>query len=188
MRAILNLLAKSFPPERGTNYENTLITPQEIQSVDMEVDQDLPEPNDMNVSKLIRRAIRKGDSKVSSSLSFRKRVRINGAVFSVKETHLGNSIVEFYLPGARNAADIEVGVIEYLVNVGNLTFVVLRKHLPVTDDTTDPFSKYIDFPGKLYSAQMSEFEVIEATRLKSHVVRFPIPDSSNVVIVSLSRY
>jgi hypothetical protein len=154
----------------------------------MDIDEeDQPEPGPPKLLvNLITRAIHDG-ARLSSSYVLRKRARVKGVLYSTTSTHLGNSLIAFYLAGARVSDDYVVGVIEHILEHDSTTYFVLRTHPPVSD-SADPFFKFKDFPARTHYAELSDLEVIEASRVKCHVARFAIPETDKVVIISLSRY
>lgn len=165
--------------------ENNLRTLDQLDDVDVEDNADSG-PNDYVKSLIVQSETR---TQTSSFLSFIKRTRHNGVMLSTADSHAGNSWIEFYEERKRKPDCVSVGCIKKIVSTDYGLHLVVYKPQLLSPSTIDPFADFIDFPGKLYSANLSSDPiVVEIGRFKNHVARYQIPKSSNAVIVSLSRY
>jgi hypothetical protein len=82
------------------------------------------------------------------------RHRHDGVMYARSSTHVGNSLIYFYLDGNRKSSAIH-GSIKYIVKCksGSFRFAVQRQ-LPLPSGVTDPFTPYPHFPAKLCSSQL----------------------------------
>jgi hypothetical protein len=77
-----------------------------------------------------------------------------GVIYATPSTHLGNSLIHFYVNGDRSKLPIP-GCIKYIYeHEGKMLFAV-QNQLPACDGITDPFKPYIHFPAKLYSSSLN---------------------------------
>jgi hypothetical protein len=190
IKFISSLLAKSFPPGRGTQHENTLFNPRpDAQTDDMTTDGEevtkLITPT--YIQDLVLHAVERG-AHSSASVSFRKRIRVKGVMFSTSDTHKGNSLVNYYVQGVHPSEETCTGTIEHIAFQEESVYFVVRPFTSLPPEAKNPFSKYKDFPAKLYADATSKMEVVDVSRVKSHVASFVIPGTWHIVVVSLSRY
>lgn len=181
--AINNLLERSFPASEGDiQGDNHLApSPEDIMEVDDETD-DSPNTH-------VRDFIHTQSSRSSvKEILFRKRVRQNGVMLSIQDSHRGNSWIEFYGNDARHTNDTAVGSIMKIALTEQGTFLVIRRLKPLPISAIDPFQEFIDFPGKMYLAELEgESLLIEAKKFKNHIAYYETSDGK-AVVVSLSRY
>ncbi|KAF8592256.1 hypothetical protein K439DRAFT_1324962, partial [Ramaria rubella] len=102
----------------------------------------------------------------------------DNVVYSRASTHLGNSLILFYVAGKTMP-----GCVQYIVLLeGQITFVVCCHNLAVSG-IVDPFAPYPHFPAKLYSSQLAEhLDIVQV----GHFARWSI-SSENVVILNLTH-
>lgn len=181
---VSDLLARSFPRGRGTQYENALIDIQD--GMDLEEEQDHGADIEVIDDLLYRSDAAAGMRRSGKHVKSLKKCRINGIVYSCSSSHAGNSLIQFRRSKKTRAQD--AGEIEYIVQDSDRLRIVVRPHLALSQAVVDPFSEYKDFPGRLYSQNLGDRILIESDQIVSHVARFTIPKTTEVVIVSLSRF
>ena len=81
------------------------------------------------------------------------RLRHNGIIYATSKTHTGNSLVHFYPQG--NRSTLVPGSIKYIYQEQGRSVFAVQWQLPASDDVSDPYAAYSDFPAKLYSSQLS---------------------------------
>jgi hypothetical protein len=110
----------------------------------------------------------------------------NGIIYSRSTTHLGNSLVYFYLQGDRSTLPIPASI-KYIFTNGVTTSYAVQRQLPLEPNIIDPFARYPHFPAKLYSSTISpDLEIIEVDWIASHFARWQLSESL-AVILSLSQ-
>ncbi|KAJ7099239.1 hypothetical protein B0H15DRAFT_771406 [Mycena belliarum] len=107
-----------------------------------------------------------------------------GVHYSRSSTHLGNSLVMYFLPssGKTYAGSIE----KIVVGKGTVDFTV-RRQAPLPSGKNDPFKMFPHFPATTYSSKMSdEVDTIEPGCIIGHCARYNFSDE-RAVILNLSR-
>lgn len=109
----------------------------------------------------------------------------NGVNFSRASTHMGNSLVMYYPPGASTAV---AGSIEKIEVVNNTATFVVRRQQPLPPGQSDPFKPFPHFPANTYSSKMSNAQPdrINPSRVISHCARLEF-SNDRAVILNLSR-
>lgn len=185
---IADLLSKSLPSGKGICHEDTLVPPR-FEVDDIDVDSEIHEIEMAgHIKELVNRAMRTKARKFGS-MTFRKRININGIIYATSETHKGNSVIEYF--AFRNSRRTIAGVIQHIAVGNEQAFLVVRPFLPLPEGEYDHFSVYQDFQARtcMDYKLAKELEVIDcAWQLKSHVASFQIPDTDKVIIISLSRF
>lgn len=187
VKVIQMILAKTFPPGRGTFHENTLLEPDPSDDT-MQIDDTSPDADTpRHVKILVSLALERGSN--STSLVFRKRIRLKGIMFSTRETHKGNSVIEFYVHNARTSQQTSAGTIEHIAMIDDdSTFFVIRPYAPLPRGAIDPFVRYKDFPATVYANSQLDFVTVNATKIKSHAAAYTDEKRGRTIIISLSRY
>ena len=115
----------------------------------------------------------------------RARLRHHGVIYAISSTHLGHSLILFYLHSDKSKSPIP-GCIKFIFEQGWLVFAV-QHQLEAAQGVLDPFEPYPHFSAKLYSSCLSEeLEVVHVDWVLCHFVRWQI-SSEHVVVLSLSR-
>ena len=101
-------------------------------------------------------------------IALRARHHANGVGLACSFTHLGNSLILFYLGGDACSEPIP-GSIKYIVlPVGKPTFYIVQWQL-ATLNIVDPFCCYPYFKAKMYSSEMdSNLEIVHVDWVMSH--------------------
>lgn len=115
--------------------------------------------------------------------AFRTRYKWNNIQYTTNKRHLGNSQILFL---AQDSPDPIPAVIEYIHVADGRDSFVIRRHLAKQAICDDAFSRYANFPAKIYSADFSDLEIIEPRAVKCHFASFRI-DPSSIVVLSLSK-
>lgn len=186
--AINKLLQRSFPAYETDLQENYLPVPTTTDNMNPdEADSDC-EP-DGHIKDLIHANIRKHAASGSfREVIFRKRVRHNGVILSTKESHVGNSWIEFWGASSQRANDTCIGNITKIAFTEFGIYLAVHCLMPLPTFAVDPFAEFIDFPGKMYSSKLEvDATVIEIAKFKNHIAYYR-PDSEKAVVVSLCRY
>jgi hypothetical protein len=123
----------------------------------------------------------------TDKVALQARFRHKGVMYTRSATHMGNSLIQFY-PGGSTVSPALPGSIEYIFRTpdGPVSFAV-RRQLPLSEGTLDPFRHYPHFPAKLYSSSLAgTLELVRADWVMAHFARY---QSSNLhaVVLSLSR-
>jgi hypothetical protein len=114
------------------------------------------------------------------------RLAYNGVTYARSSTHLGNSLVQFYLDGHQESTPV-AAQIESIFTQGSCKIVSVRRQIPAANNIMDPFRHYPHLQMKIYSSTLTEnTELIPMSWILSHVARCPVSPEL-VVIVSLSR-
>ena len=112
------------------------------------------------------------------------RLRHHGIIYTISSTHLGNSLILFYLYSNKSKSLIP-GCIKFIFEQGQLVFAVQRQ-LEAAQGILDPFEPYPHFLAKLYSSCLSEeLEVVHVDWVLCHFARWQI-SSEHIVVLSLS--
>lgn len=114
-------------------------------------------------------------------LTFYARFKLGGSLFCRQSTHVGNSLVVFYLPGSSTPIP---GSIKYIFEErGQMRFAVQRQ-LPADSDVVDPFRHYPHFPARLYSKDLDpNLEIVNPAAVVSHFVRWRFSKDHAVVLM-----
>ena len=113
------------------------------------------------------------------------RVRHNGIIYATSNTHIGNSLVQFYPQGSKSL--LVPGSIKYIYQEQDRFVLAVQRQLPTSTDISDPYTIYPHFPAKLYSSQLSvELERVQLDWIYSHYARWNLSATQSVVL-SLSR-
>lgn len=197
VQVVSSLLAKAFPPGRGPQHENSLFA-SNIYEDDMDTDETymMDSKTSGRVKALIAHvAGQRPVLSISGPITFRKRILINGVMFSTSNTHLGNSTIDY---SASHRGALSSGTIEHIVQIDNsnndkraerTTYFAIRPFSPLPEGSfDDPFAKYPDFPARVHSIHPENTEIILPSQVRSHSASFAIPNTNRVVTVSLSRY
>jgi hypothetical protein len=115
----------------------------------------------------------------------RARLRHNGIIYATSNTHIGNSLVQFYPQGSK--LSLVPGSIKYIYQEQDRFVFAVQRQLPISTDISDPYAIYPHFPAKLYSSQLSvELEQVQLDWIYSHYARWNLSATQSVVL-SLSR-
>src|ERR1700676_1152980 len=113
------------------------------------------------------------------------RIQHNDVIYATSQTHVGNSLVQFYSQG--NRSSLVAGSIKYIYQEQGQFVLAVRRQLPINDGVFDPYAIYPHFPAKLHSSQLSpELERVQIDLIYSHYARWQISTTQSVVL-SLSR-
>jgi hypothetical protein len=113
------------------------------------------------------------------------RLRHHGIIYATSKTHTGNSLVYFYPRG--NRSTLVPGSIKYIYQEQDRFLLAVQRQLPASDNASNPYAVYPDFPAKLYSSQLSvELEQVQVDWIYSHYARWNLSATQSVVL-SLSR-
>lgn len=116
------------------------------------------------------------------------RFKRGGIVFSIPQTHEGNSQVYFYPNGDKLASPIP-GIIRHIfTETGKRSvFVTIQRAHPIDSSMPDPFSIYRHWPARLFKSRLSEsYERIQSDWVTGHFARWDY-NSDQMVMLSLSR-
>jgi hypothetical protein len=121
-----------------------------------------------------------------SHINLRARLKHNGIVYARSSTHLGNSLVQFYVHGNVNSS-LVCGCIKYIFDLdGKMVFAVQRQ-ISAPIGTVDPFDQYPHYPAALYSLRLAErLEIVEVGWVMCHYARWQY-SSELAVVLSLFR-
>lgn len=153
------------------------MTPDPHDDEDIYLDEDppmSPTPDDLrSITKL-------------STVALRARHRHNGTLYARSSTHVGNSLIYFYADGNLTSDPVPSSIkYIYRCHDGAFTYAV-RRQLPVSDGTLDPFRHYPEIPAKLYSSRLrDELEIVQPEWVMTHFARFEMSDYA--VVLSLSQ-
>lgn len=141
-----------------------------------------------HIKELVKRLTRTG-ARYLETATFRRRVNVNGIVYSTEDTHKGNSIIGYYT--VRGSDSTSIGVIQHIAVSNESTFLVVRPFLPLPAGEYDHFAAYEDFPARTYIDHKNGQNLVVldlAWQVRSHCAVFHVPESIKVVVVSLSRF
>jgi hypothetical protein len=114
----------------------------------------------------------------------RARIPHHNLIYTTSKTHTGNSLIQFYPQG--NISTLVPGSIKYIYQEQGRFVLAVQRQLP-TNDVSDPYAIYPDFPAKLYSSHLSVvLERVEIDWIYSHYARWN-PSVTQSVVLSLSR-
>ena len=114
----------------------------------------------------------------------RARIQHNNLIYATSKTHTGNSLIQIYPQG--NRSTLVPGSIKYIYREQDRFVLAVQRQLP-TNDVSDPYAIYPDFPAKLYSSQLSVvLERVQTDWIYSHYVRWD-PSATQSVVLSLSQ-
>lgn len=185
LKFVSDLLKKTFPPEKGLNREKTL---GETNSDAMEIDVEEP-LDDGEISHLLKARLKAATQRRTISTKLYKRFRIDGIVYSINDSHPGNSVIQYRASSA--SSNYEIGEIQKIIMDSDTLYLSVKRQMPLPSNVVDPFTRYQDFPAALFSADlMDEEDLIEAAQVVSHVARCPVKycEVNCAVLVSLNRY
>lgn len=131
------------------------------------------------------RTVREQNDTVAGNDREKAHFFFNGVNFSRASTHLGNSLVIYYPPGASTAV---AGRIEKIEVVNNKATFVIRRQKPLPANQSDPFKAFPHFPATTYSSKMSDAapDKVQPSSVISHCARFEF-SNDRAVILNLSR-
>lgn len=113
------------------------------------------------------------------------RLTLGRVVFARSSTHLGNSLIYFYVDGIRGARPAP-GCIKYIFETDGINMFAVQRHLPPPNGTVNPFKYYPHFPAELFSAGLSpNLEIVKVEWVMCHFARFTLT-SEHVAVLSLS--
>jgi len=181
IKVIQSLLTRSFPPGRGTHRENLLVDPDETMDMVLE---DL-QPVHAMASRLVTR-LQSAAGRRTAGMKLLRRININGVTYCCANSHIGNSVIQYY--PQKSSSALVVGEIEYIIIDNGTTYLTIRRHQSIPLNTQDPFAKYNDFPGRLYSIDLMEPEAIKSSQVRTHAARLQLAKKKLAVIVPLNRY
>ncbi|KAI0740300.1 hypothetical protein C8Q76DRAFT_608220 [Earliella scabrosa] len=114
------------------------------------------------------------------------RLRADHVVYSQARTHLGNSQILFYPSGDRSVPAIP-GQIEYIFSIGRIPRFAVRRYSLAKLDRPDPFTRWPDFPARLWSSHLSDrLEEVHTSWVLTQFARYGITED-HVVVVDLSQ-
>ncbi|KAJ6608999.1 hypothetical protein B0H10DRAFT_1694206, partial [Mycena sp. CBHHK59/15] len=108
-----------------------------------------------------------------------------GIIFSHASTHLGNSLVLYYLSNDTTAPI--AGSVQKIIMHGEKVLFSIQWQALLPLGKSDPFLCYPDFPAKTYSSKMEDvIDTIGPSLVLSHCAHFKFSDNC-AVILNLSR-
>ena len=121
-----------------------------------------------------------------TKIYLRARIKIQGICYTCSETHIGNSLVHFYLNGDWGKSCVP-GQIKYIHSTDGVHYALaIQQQIPLPDDCLDPFAQYLHFPAKTYSSKHSSLELVDLDWIFCHYACWDLSPSYSVVL-SLSR-
>lgn len=143
----------------------------------------LPEDEDDVPTVLVPEDLRVLLPKRQGRVRLRARYRADGVVYARADTHAGNSLI-FYYPSLHSSP--VAGSIQYIFLRDGRYYFAVRQQAPLLHQAPDPFSKYPDFPAKLYSSALSTtLEEVSISSVIGHYARFNF--GGLAVVLKLSR-
>ncbi|EIN10111.1 hypothetical protein PUNSTDRAFT_66908, partial [Punctularia strigosozonata HHB-11173 SS5] len=116
----------------------------------------------------------------------RARLRAHGTVYARSRTHGGNSQVMFH-PDGNPKTPAVAGSIEHIFASGEHLAFAVRRYKPITSGTVDPFSRWPEFPAKLWStAQEDTLELVKVNSVMCQYARYDV-SNKNMVVLMLPR-
>lgn len=82
----------------------------------------------------------------NSEIHHQARLKHDGVMYSIYQTHHGNSEVFFYPNINKNLASI-AGFVQYIYSVVNVAFLVVQHSVLMDESLIDPFAVYIHWPA-----------------------------------------
>lgn len=113
------------------------------------------------------------------------RYSMQGRVYSAVEKHPGNSQVMFVRPNSKDGSQKLIpGHIKYICKLRDQSyqFVVQALQLP-SANTVDPFARYLAFPGRLWSNDLSDEELVDPRNVRGHFASCSWPRSDTLTVV-----
>lgn len=106
----------------------------------------------------------------SKTVYMRARFRVKDVIYARRSTHLGNSLIIFYVGGDRTNSAVP-GSIEYIYEDNGVIRFATRRYLDWNG--RDPFSRWPDFPAKIWSTkQYDRLETVELNWVMSHFAQY----------------
>ena len=103
-----------------------------------------------------------------SKVVLHARLKLNGVVYARSSTHLGNSLVHYYVNGDKTSPPTP-GCIKYIFESNDRISFAVQRQLPIHDGSMDPFRNYPHFPVSMYSADLSlSLEVVQIEWVMGH--------------------
>jgi hypothetical protein len=126
-------------------------------------------------------------AKSSRTVFMRARIKVRDIVYSSSQTHLGNSLIQFYPEGDKTRSLVP-GSIKYIYSAdGRHYSLAVQRQLPIETLEVDPFNQYPYFPAQTYSTQLSTaLEHVCTDWIFGHYARWDF-SSDRAVVLSLSR-
>jgi hypothetical protein len=119
-------------------------------------------------------------------VTLQARLHHGNVIYARSTTHMGNSLIHFYPVGSTSSHAVP-GSIVYIFSTPNCppSFAV-RRQLPLSDGTLDPFRHYPHFPAQLYSSSLAtNLELVQVDWVMAHFARWQFSES-HAVVLSLS--
>ena len=121
-----------------------------------------------------------------SKIYLRTCIKIQGICYTCSETHIGNSLVHFYLNGDQGKSCVP-GRIKCIHSTDGVHYALaIQWQIPLPVDCLDPFAQYLHFPTKTYSSKHSSLECIDLDWIFCHYACWDLSPGYSVVL-SLSR-
>lgn len=114
------------------------------------------------------------------------RYAYDGVFYTRQQTHLGNSLVRYSLPGSLTAT--YTGSIQKIATSpdGSSVCFHISRYLPIPSDVYDPFSPFQWYPATSYSLEMAaDLDIISPLDIVCHVAQFEY--DGRMVVVDLGR-
>jgi len=112
-----------------------------------------------------------------------------GIIYSRAATHVGNSLIMFYPDGNFKHTPVP-GSIQYIIETPGKSSTVrfaVSCQLPAPPNSIDPFLPYVDFPGKIFSTELSPtLKIVQPDWVFAHYARWNI-DAERAVVLTLSQ-
>ena len=122
-----------------------------------------------------------------SKIYLRAHIKIQGIFYTCSETHLGNSLVNFY-PNGDWCKSCVPGWIKYIYSTDGTHYALaIQWQIPLPDDHLDLFIQYLHFPAKTYSSKYSLlFEHIGLDQIFCHYACWDLSLDHLVVLSAMS--
>ncbi len=152
--------------------------------IDEEVDDDLLATPTTQIPEELRKAL----GNQGKGIQLRARHHYQGVIYTRSETHIGNSLVEYYPDGCRTSNPIP-GSIQYIfadVKHSSVSFAIRHQRSRLSS-FQDPFKPYPYIPAKIYRTELEpELGIINPEWVYSHYARFEWKDD-HCVVMSLNQ-
>jgi hypothetical protein len=113
------------------------------------------------------------------------RLVLGRIVYARSTTHLGNSLIYFYVDGNKTRPPTP-GCIKYIFEIDHRISFAVHRQLSLHDDSLDPFRHYPHFAARLYSTDLStRLEVMQVDWVMCHFARWLL-SPEHAVVLSLS--
>jgi hypothetical protein len=126
-------------------------------------------------------------AKTSRTIFMRARIKVGGIIYSSSQTHLGNSLIQFYPEGDKIRSPVP-GSIKYIYSSdGQHYSLAVQRQMPIEQLEVDPFNQYPYFPAQTFSTQLSAtLEHVHTDWIFGHYARWNL-SSDHAIVLSLSR-